>query len=66
MIRLPICFGEVTISVQPGAWLTFWLCIVASRVCDAFGRVTHGDLLREAGWRALGLEVVEKDTESGE
>jgi hypothetical protein len=61
MLTLPICFGEVTLRVRPDKWGTFWLCIIGSRACDFFGCKTYGDLLREAAWRATGLEVVEDD-----
>jgi hypothetical protein len=60
-ITLPIRFGEVTARVRLDKWATFWLCVAGSRVCDFLGRVSYGDLLREAAWRATGLEVVEDD-----
>jgi hypothetical protein len=61
---LPIRIGkELTLRVRADKWLTFWLCIAASRVCDFFSDY-HGALLREAAWRALGLEVVEESDDT--
>jgi hypothetical protein len=61
-MKLPIKLGEVTVRVRPDKWLVFWLNIIASRVSD-FLWLGQGDLLREAAWRSLGLEVAEETEE---